>query len=211
MLPDLNQWKSWGPLERASYVAQIATACAFLASSLFSFLSWREAAQTREEQKQFFRSEKAPVLDVLGANENNKKFGGNLAKTFNVYIKNIGGSPAQIKSINIDTGLLLTPQPVFGACLNYIVEKDRTVECEFLFSPLEESVANIKRMEIEASKTNAAVGDNFIESIRFTIELQYVGLFEDKHNLIRKIAVRNRKLVVVDEFDKVIENTRAAK
>lgn len=64
MIPDRTEWKHWTTLEKATYVAQLATLGVLLATVIFSFLTWSEARETRQEQAAFFMSEKMPELEV---------------------------------------------------------------------------------------------------------------------------------------------------
>jgi hypothetical protein len=64
MLPSPSKWKSWTPLERVSYLAQLATVLTLLVTAIFSFLSWREARLAREDQASYFLAEKAPNIKL---------------------------------------------------------------------------------------------------------------------------------------------------
>lgn len=64
MIPRTNQWRAWSPLEKATYVAQVAAALALLPTVVFSWLSLREARLAREDQARYFQAEKAPILEL---------------------------------------------------------------------------------------------------------------------------------------------------
>lgn len=64
MIPRTDQWKAWSPMEKVTYVAQVAAALALLPTVVFSWLSLREARLTREDQARYFQAEKAPVLEL---------------------------------------------------------------------------------------------------------------------------------------------------
>lgn len=59
----LSRWKGLSGLERATYLAQVATVVALLVTVLFSYLGLRESRLAREEQRALFLAEKAP--DVI--------------------------------------------------------------------------------------------------------------------------------------------------
>lgn len=86
MLPRRNDWKSWSPLERATYLAQVAAALALLPTVVFSWLSLREARLTREDQAKYFNAEKAPLLELQSLEARDSFLIG--------VVKNIGDSTA---------------------------------------------------------------------------------------------------------------------
>lgn len=55
-------WSNWTPLEKATFVAQIAVPLALLVTVVFGYLSWREARLARDDQAQYFVAEKAPQV-----------------------------------------------------------------------------------------------------------------------------------------------------
>ena len=86
MLPRRTDWQSWSPMERATYLAQLAAALALLPTVVFSWLSLREARLARDDQARYFNAEKAPLLELQSLDVR----GGLLIAT----VKNIGDSAA---------------------------------------------------------------------------------------------------------------------
>lgn len=64
MLPSKKIWKTWSPIEKITYVAQLAAALALVPTTVFSWLSWRETRLAREDQARLFYAEKAPQLEL---------------------------------------------------------------------------------------------------------------------------------------------------
>lgn len=64
MLPTSALWRSWSPLEKVSYIAQLAAALALLPTTAFAWLSFREARLAREDQARYFEAEKAPLIEL---------------------------------------------------------------------------------------------------------------------------------------------------
>lgn len=90
MLPKKKEWKRWGTVRKAEYVGQVAVVLTLFVTTVFSFLTWREARYATALQKQMFIAEKAPRVEVTGA----LLLGQGLRPELVLTLTNTGGSPA---------------------------------------------------------------------------------------------------------------------
>ena len=106
----LRDWAKWTPMEKVTYLAQLAAPLTLLATVIFSYLSWREAVEARhvasaanDQQQRFFISQNPPQIDLVSASA--AEAGG---KTW-VFLtfKNIGGSEARSPCATIHGDLKL--------------------------------------------------------------------------------------------------------
>ncbi len=98
MLPTKNEWKKWGSIERATYLAQLLSPFALLFTVVFSWLSWQATNESQIQQRDFFVALNAPKIDVSEVRIIPKPPSKRLL-TF--IIKNTGNSPAQNICIHI--------------------------------------------------------------------------------------------------------------
>ena len=91
MLPKRTEWKRWGTARKSEYIGQVAVILTLFVTTVFSFLTWREARYASELQKKMFIAEKAPRVEVTQALLRGKGARPELV----LSLTNTGGSPAE--------------------------------------------------------------------------------------------------------------------
>jgi hypothetical protein len=110
MLPTRGEWSSWKKVDKIAYIAQVAAVFSLLPTTMFAFLSWREARLARDDQSAYFIAEKAPVLQVESLSMAN-------GATLTMTVKNTGDSAAiltnaQLLVVRQDGDVVELPQNI---------------------------------------------------------------------------------------------------
>lgn len=90
MHPNKNEWHSWSPMEKVSYVAQVLATLSLFPTVLFAWLGWQEAKIARSEQFRLLLAEKPPHIVAEPALSEGHFF---------IVLENTGSTPAEIKRV----------------------------------------------------------------------------------------------------------------
>ena len=189
MIP--KEWKQWNSIEKATFIAQIATSAAFFGSSIFSYYSWQEAKGSREDQRAFFISEKRQIFKI---SRSEKVIGLEKTTSLNITLNNNGLSTAKIINMCVIGGqatqgnrMFFKPGDEF-TCLNDNVEKDENLFCQIDLRKTSQSDIDISNANINVFANHSDIGEKF-NSI-YPVRLYYEGLFQDKHELLLWIEIK---------------------
>lgn len=100
MLPKRTEWKKWGALNRATYLAQLLAPVSLIVASMFSYLSWREARHSSELQQTLFAAQNSPRLTLANVRVSSTA-GKDPAPALLFALKNEGESDAQSACLDL--------------------------------------------------------------------------------------------------------------
>ena len=186
-----SEWKQWSSIEKATYVAQIATAAAFLGSSIFSFLSWREAKGARDDQRTFFISEKRPVLKL----SRDEKYVDHEGK-FNLRVILVNQGLSSAKNVRMH---LSGAQAKLGNnsyfqmgedfdCQPETVEKEDFLYCSIATAEKTQKPLSAPSSDVKVYSDYSLISKDY--KSKNSLIVYYEGLFNDKHELPLWIEVK---------------------